>query len=241
MSATSQKSKAEAHCEAQCEKILASARKCFVESGFHAANMASIAQTAGMSAGLIYRYFQSKNAIILAIIAQHLDEVQADIRQLPAGIEQIKARIEQRFINWRDHEASGLEPGIFLEIAALATREPQVAEALRLADDRIRAELGNWLLETWQRAGYTLNPAEVAERVFALQSFIEGLIFRAIKQPGAELELVGACVSALLAYLLPVGQKSSPGWNPICAADQHTQVSHPLSMAVDSTHLDFTE
>lgn len=215
MSASLQKPKAEAHCAAQCERILASARKCFVESGFHGASMASIAQTAGISAGLIYRYFQSKNAIILAIIDQHLEEVQTEIRWLPAGVERIASHIEQRFINWRDHQANGLEPGIFLEIAALATRDPQVAEALRLADERIRAELSHWLLEAWQRAGYTLKPMEIAGRVFALQSFIEGLLFRAIKQPDAELELVRTCTSVLLAYLLPVGPQLSPGWKPL--------------------------
>ena len=33
--------------------------------------MAAIAEVAGMSPGLIYRYFDSKNAIILAIIVLH--------------------------------------------------------------------------------------------------------------------------------------------------------------------------
>lgn len=212
MMRTTQKSKAEAHTEAQRDRILSAARQCFIDSGFHAASMASIAETAGISAGLIYRYFESKNAIILAIIERHLDEVQAEIRLLPAGVERIATRIEERFINWRDHQGSGLEPGIFLEIAALATRDPQVAEALRIADHRIRTELSHWLLEAWQRAGYSLNPAEVAERVFALQSFIEGLIFRATKQPDAELEVVRACTNALLQYLLPVGQEPAPGW-----------------------------
>ena len=42
-------------------------------SGFHAASMAHIAQTADMSAGLIYRYFASKAAIVKAIIERHLE------------------------------------------------------------------------------------------------------------------------------------------------------------------------
>lgn len=210
--------------EAQRDRILSAARQCFIDSGFHAASMASIAETAGISAGLIYRYFENKNAIILAIIERHLDEVQAEIRLLPAGVERIATRIEERFINWRDHEGSSLEPGIFLEIAALATRDPQVAAALRIADHRIRDELGHWLLEPWQRAGYSLNPAEVTERVFALQSFIEGLIFRATKQPDAELEVVRACTNALLQYLLPVGQEPSPGWTSV-----HVSERYPLN------------
>ena len=60
--------RAAARADLQRARILDAAQRCFVESGFHAATMAKIAETAGMSAGLIYRYFESKNAIVLAII-----------------------------------------------------------------------------------------------------------------------------------------------------------------------------
>src|SRR3546814_11085391 len=42
--------------------------------------MASIAETAEMSAGLIYRYFENKNAIILAIVERQLQLLSEDIR-----------------------------------------------------------------------------------------------------------------------------------------------------------------
>ncbi len=51
--------------EAQRDRILCAALKCFIEHGFHAASMANIAETAQMSAGLMYRYFDNKNAIVL--------------------------------------------------------------------------------------------------------------------------------------------------------------------------------
>ena len=60
--------------EAQRERILCAAQKCFIEHGFHAASMANIAETAQMSAGLMYRYFENKNAIVLAIVQRQLDE-----------------------------------------------------------------------------------------------------------------------------------------------------------------------
>ena len=43
--------KAEARIGAQRERILTAAQECFIGHGFHAASMASIAETAGMSAG----------------------------------------------------------------------------------------------------------------------------------------------------------------------------------------------
>ena len=44
--------------------------------------MANIADTAQMSAGLMYRYFENKNAIVLGIVERQLEEKRAMIRQL---------------------------------------------------------------------------------------------------------------------------------------------------------------
>jgi len=51
-------------------EILAAAEGCFVTSGFHAASMADIATAAGVSMGLLYRYFANKEAIIECFAAQ---------------------------------------------------------------------------------------------------------------------------------------------------------------------------
>ena len=86
-------SKAQDRAEMQRNRILDAAQHCFIEHGFHAASMASIADTAGMSAGLIYRYFENKSAIILAIVDRQLHLLRDDIRlnrriDLPAEMAQ---------------------------------------------------------------------------------------------------------------------------------------------------------
>lgn len=205
MSGALRKSKAEARCEAQRERILSAARQCFVESGFHAANMASIAETAGVSAGLIYRYFDSKNAIILAIIERQLNEVQADIRRLQSESRVVANRFCELFDKWRRNEGTALEPGLFLEIVALATRDQPVAEALRRADWRVRGELRAWLMQAWESAGRGLTETEVVERAFVMQCFIEGMVIRAIKQPDSDSELIAGGLRSLFAYLFPEG------------------------------------
>ena len=73
--------------EAQRERILCAAQRCFIECGFHAASMASIAETAQMSAGLMYRYFENKSAIVLAIIERQLHEGRTQIAQLHSSSE----------------------------------------------------------------------------------------------------------------------------------------------------------
>ena len=198
------KSSTQAHSQAQRARILSAARQCFVEHGFHAANMASIAQTAAMSAGLIYRYFPSKNAIILAIIAQQLAQIQVDLAQLQTTPAQVMTRIVERFDQWRNPSAELiLTPGLCLEVVALATRDPAVAEALRAADSIIRTELEHWLQRAWGDAGQALTATDVQERAFALQCFMEGLMLRAIKRPDIAPEVLCAGLRPLLAYLLP--------------------------------------
>ncbi|MFI0779365.1 TetR/AcrR family transcriptional regulator [Streptomyces sp. NPDC021212] len=53
--------------EAKRAEIIAAARRCFSRDGFHQSTMPDIAAEAGVSAGAPYRYFTSKDEIILAI------------------------------------------------------------------------------------------------------------------------------------------------------------------------------
>jgi AcrR family transcriptional regulator len=55
--------------EAKRAQIVAAARRCFARGGFHQTSMPDIAAAAGVSAGAPYRYFASKEEIILAIAA----------------------------------------------------------------------------------------------------------------------------------------------------------------------------
>src|SRR5271165_1232481 len=85
----------------QRERILDAAECCFIQHGFHAASMAHIAQTAKMSAGLIYRYFASKAAIVMAIIERHLEsEHHRKIGQLNSA-EDISRSLLETFECWR--------------------------------------------------------------------------------------------------------------------------------------------
>ena len=52
--------------EQRRRQILRAAGQCFAEKGFHQASMAEIAKAAGLSMGLLYRYFANKDALVLA-------------------------------------------------------------------------------------------------------------------------------------------------------------------------------
>lgn len=56
-------------------RILDAAETCFVRAGFHRTTMQDVAQEAGMSAGNLYRYFPSKDAIVAGLSERDRREV----------------------------------------------------------------------------------------------------------------------------------------------------------------------
>jgi len=56
-------------------QILDAALACFAKHGFHQASMHDISAEAGISVGLIYRYFENKEAVISAMADRHKKEI----------------------------------------------------------------------------------------------------------------------------------------------------------------------
>ena len=71
--------------ETKRAQIVAAARRCFARDGFHQTSMPDIAGEAGVSAGAPYRYFASKEEIILAIAADAFQMIFAPVQQLAAA------------------------------------------------------------------------------------------------------------------------------------------------------------
>lgn len=191
--------KAEARAQAQRERILVAAQKCFVLHGFHAASMANIAETAGMSAGLIYRYFKAKNDIILAIIERQLEEARADIAKLHANSDVVEG-IAEVFRQWKANDPGITNAALFLELTAQATRDAEIAAATHASDKVLRADLVAWFARSSEQGGMGVPESEVEMRVLIVQSLIEGLAIRSIAQP----ELSVAEVKMALEHILPV-------------------------------------
>ena len=72
------------------EQILEAAMHCFAKRGFHQASMHDISAEAGISVGLIYRYFKNKEEVIAAIATEHKKHI-ADLleraKQAPTLLE----------------------------------------------------------------------------------------------------------------------------------------------------------
>ena len=208
MSGQRPESKAAARTRAQKERILTAARACFVERGFHAAGMAAIAETAGMSPGLIYRYFENKNAIILAIIEQQLTVARRRIRELHS-FKNLSRRIVDYFEEKEPEDETSMSHALYLEISAQATRDPQIAEALRKYDVAVCSELGDWLRHSTEEGGCGLCGDTVPVRAMMLLSLIEGLKLRGIREPDLDRCALQTLLDEVLESLVaPVAPRS---------------------------------
>jgi TetR/AcrR family transcriptional regulator, repressor for uid operon len=204
-----QASKAEARTQAQRERILAAARTCFVNSGFHAASMSQIAETAGMSPGLIYRYFENKSAIILAIIEDQLELARKRIRGLRADRDLADGILDHLRKRGRAAEEA-MSPALFLEMSAEATRDPQIRAALRKFDRTVRSEVGGWLAQSSDKGGYGLPPEVAETRALMLVCLIEGLKVREAHDPEADGELLRRALGEIVAALVAPPGKREP-------------------------------
>lgn len=192
--------KAGARVEAQRERILVAAQKCFVERGFHAASMANIAETAGMSAGLIYRYFASKNEIILAIVELQLDMLLDDIK-LKRKVDMTTELIAS-FNRCGDDQARGMNPALLLEMSAEATRDPRIAAAVSGFDLALRHALTRWLGEDQEHAGPGLSEPVARQRALLIQLLFEGLKVRQTREPDLDRNLLEAALREFVPQLL---------------------------------------
>ncbi|KRE97835.1 hypothetical protein ASG87_15025 [Frateuria sp. Soil773] len=189
--------------KAQRERILTAAQDCFVKHGFHAASMASIAETAGMSAGLIYRYFPNKSAIVLAIIERQTEIELEDMRQFSAATDPTEALVET-FAAWSRPEPGMriMNAALFLEASAEATRDEAVAKAMQQVDELYYHELQSLMARPAAQGGFGM-PAETARRrSLVLLCLVEGLAVRATRDPGLDLDWLRAALGEVMPHLV---------------------------------------
>lgn len=161
------------------DEIIAAARRCFRQSGFHAASMAQLASAASLSVGQIYRYFPSKDALIEEMVKRIVDSrVAAMSEQTDAShIADMIARRET--LNEEDEM-------LMLEVAAEASRNPRVSEILQTAETR----LFHNACEKMRKDYPHLSDTQRAACVEVLAVLVEGTAFRRLTTQKASADLL---------------------------------------------------
>ncbi|KAA9132722.1 TetR/AcrR family transcriptional regulator [Marinihelvus fidelis] len=190
-------SKSEVRKQAQRERVLSAALICFVRYGFHNASMANIAETAQMSAGLIYRYFENKNAIILAIIEAQLEITRERIRELRSTDDLADGMIEY-FESQDCGDPESMSAALFLEMSAEATRDADIRRAVERFDTVVRQGLMDWLSRPIDQGGHGLGAETARVRAVAMTLLIEGMKARRAREPDIDRADLRAAVEAIV-------------------------------------------
>jgi AcrR family transcriptional regulator len=186
----------------QRERILDAAEACFIRHGFHAASMAHIAQTAEMSAGLIYRYFDGKAAIVKAIIERHLEsEHYKKIGQLNTA-EDVSRSILETFDCWRRGNDPKMNPVLMIELAAESTRDAEIARAVRTKDRAFEPNMTALVRRIASSRGVKLTTAAARSRAMVLQCLVEGLAMRVVRDPKLQRATLRPALEAVVAVLM---------------------------------------
>ena len=185
-------------------RILEAAERAFVRNGFHATTMQRVANEAGMSAGNLYRYFPSKEAIVEGLcevdqaeLAQAFGELMADHRHI---MEAMRCGLRKHVLAKPPEKAR-----LLVEIWAEAGRNPRVAAMSRAIDAEVRARLEK-LIDAAKASGAASPRLDSRFGARFFVTFVAGLFKRiAIEDdfnPEAETPMAIGVLKALLAGAL---------------------------------------
>ena len=184
--------------EQRRRQILRAAGQCFAEKGFHQASMAEIAKAAGLSMGLLYRYFANKDALVMAFAEVSRANSVALFESLAASTDPKRdlAGIVDALLG------EALDPALLrlqMEVMAEACRNDALMAALRREDALARGALLE-SIEALRKRGLAKPPVPAPALVELLNALFEGLTVRLALQPDLDrARLTKATLKALVA------------------------------------------
>ena len=185
--------------ELRRQQILDAAAECFRKSGFHGASMSEIAKSFGMSAGHIYNYFESKEAIIEAMVKRDLDQALERIAKIQGEKDILKAMLGtvdegvQRRIDRSELDT---------EILAEAARNPKVAATVQGTDTVIREKVTQLIKGIQPLKNSTPCELNLAAKSTILMALFDGLQIRAIRDPNMKADDIARVLKSVIQQML---------------------------------------
>jgi len=164
-------------------QILDAAVVCFAKRGFHQASMHDISTEAGISVGLIYRYFENKDAVISAMADRHKQEIHEVLeraQQAPTLLESLEILFTAHCCENEPRVVSAFVVDLYAE----ASRNPHVADLVRDVLQTAMDGVTDLIARSPEAEGtaHGLKPYELAELIFAVS---RGMLMRDVLQPQA--------------------------------------------------------
>jgi TetR/AcrR family transcriptional repressor of uid operon len=154
---------------------------CFAKRGFHQTSMHDVSAEAGISVGLIYRYFENKEAVISAMADRHKKEIHEVVERAGQAPTLLEA-LEILFTAHCCEESPKLQAAFVVDLYAEASRNTYVAnlvrDVLQTAMDGVTDVIAR--SPEARNAAHGLTPQELSELIFAVA---RGMLMRDVLQP----------------------------------------------------------
>ncbi len=194
---------------ARREHIVDAAEQCFARAGFHRTTMQDICREANISAGALYLYFDSKEALIAGIAERDRAEFAGRFEGLaraPDVIAALSQMAEQYFIDEPAHKRL-----MCIEIGLEATRNAKVGEIYRSVDTFVHGSF-QALFQRLADEGRIAPDLDIPTLANVFQTIGDGLFWRRATDPAFDAKAVLPAVLAVIRRLLnPVSTPVSAG------------------------------
>jgi AcrR family transcriptional regulator len=187
------------HLEATRQRILDAARRCFVLNGFHLTSMQDILAEAGLSVGGVYRYFGSKEDIVIAIGEAALDDITESVRDIfdgpaPPPLDAVIGRL----LRGRPPlDGSPSSARLMLQVWGEAARSPALRERYAAMFTAWRAFLTR-VVEVYQRSGQLTSAVPASQITPVLIAVVQGFMVQVALTGDVDVPALQAGVRGLL-------------------------------------------
>lgn len=214
--------------DARRNHILDAFEVCIQRSGFHRTTMQEVAREAGMSAGNLYRYFPSKEALVSGLIERDLDRFSGDFVDVARSSDVMGSFIA---LGRKHFLESPRERCVqFMEIWTEASRNPQVA-AMCAAVDKEVDDYMVAILEAAKASGQISASVNSAAVIAVLSAMSDGMFTRRALDPNFDIEegfrLLVNVMDSLLSGSIPLDR-------PLPASSES---SGPLPVSEENPHV----
>ena len=139
--------------------------RCFGRTGFRQTTMHDISAEAGISVGLIYRYFESKDQVITTIALEHLAELQRkldEVRHVPRLFDALEK------VLWCDQHEPDVGAAFVVDLFAVAAHDPHVRQLMAKVQHGVIGGITDLIAASPESARLAsgITPRQAAQIVF---------------------------------------------------------------------------
>lgn len=171
--------------DAQRSRVLDAFEICIQRAGFHRTTMQDVAKEAGMSAGNLYRYFPSKDALVSGMIGRDRERFGGDFRSVAQSNDVMGSFIALGRRHFMETPRARCIQ--FMEIWAEASRNATVAELCAAVDREVNDHMIA-ILEAAKASGQIPASIDSVATITVLSAMGDGLFTRRALEPDFDAE-----------------------------------------------------